>query len=60
MTTHRFDQIKNNHRLILIDKGEIVETGLPNDLYRNKGFFYDLMMEEDGKNLFEQNFKDLK
>lgn len=39
---HRLSTIENADKIIVIDKGEIVESGTHNELIKNKGIYYNL------------------
>ncbi len=43
---HRLSTIKNCDRIVVIDKGKIVEEGSYNDLMEKKGQFYDLAIRQ--------------
>jgi ATP-binding cassette, subfamily B, bacterial len=39
---HRLDTIRNYDKILVLDKGKIIEQGSYDDLYMSKGFFYQL------------------
>lgn len=43
---HRLSTLRNATRLIVIDKGEIAETGTHDELIRKKGIYYGLVMAQ--------------
>ena len=44
--SHRLITIKDCDQIIVINKGEIVEKGKHDDLYTNKGIYYNLMEKQ--------------
>jgi len=46
MIAHRLSTIINADKIIVLDKGKIVEQGNHNDLLVNKGFYFDLWMAQ--------------
>ena len=52
---HRFSTIQNVHKIIVLDKGTIVDTGTPQELSRRKGIYQDLLnyQVEGNKKLLE-------
>jgi ATP-binding cassette subfamily B protein len=43
---HRLSTIRNAHKILVINKGEIVEQGAHNELMEKRGFYYDLFMSQ--------------
>jgi ATP-binding cassette, subfamily B, multidrug efflux pump len=46
---HRISSVKNAHKIIVIDKGEIVEQGTHKELLNNKGYYYSVYQNQCGK-----------
>ncbi|KAJ1771400.1 Canalicular multispecific organic anion transporter 1, partial [Coemansia sp. RSA 1843] len=44
---HRLETIMNSDRIIVMDKGEIVEVGPPDELLQNGGYFSELAKAND-------------
>ena len=47
MVAHRLSTVKNCDRIIVMDKGEIVEIGNYDELMGNKGLFYELCLRQE-------------
>lgn len=43
---HRLSTIRNAHRILVINRGEIVEQGSHDELMARRGFYYDLFMSQ--------------
>jgi len=43
---HRLSTVMNCHRIIVLDKGKVVEDGSPEELMNMKGFFYQLCLRQ--------------
>lgn len=43
MVTHRLSAVKNSTRIVVLKKGEIVESGTPSELEQKKGEYYALL-----------------
>ena len=43
---HRLSTLANADRLIVLDKGKVAETGSHNELLKNKGVYYNLVMAQ--------------
>ena len=43
---HRLSTIRNAHRILVINRGEIVEQGSHDELMAKRGFYYDLFMSQ--------------
>ena len=43
---HRLSTIKNCDRILVLDKGHIIEQGTYKELLKNKGFFYELVEKQ--------------
>ena len=50
---HRLNEIADYDKIIVIDKGKIVEQGSPDELIEGRGVFYD-MVQHTGKNESEE------
>ena len=51
MSSHRIDSIRHLDRLIVIDKGRIVENGRHEELLRQRGIYYSLYTENNGHSM---------
>ncbi|KAL0879462.1 hypothetical protein ABMA27_003213 [Loxostege sticticalis] len=47
MVSHRLMTVLNANRIIYIDKGEVIEEGTHEDLLKQKGRYYQLVMENE-------------
>lgn len=47
MTAHRLSTVKNAHRIFVLKKGEIIESGTHDELIKRKGEYYGLYMRQD-------------
>lgn len=52
---HRLQTIRNAHKIIVINEGELIESGTHSELLEHKGFYYDLYTTQ-----FKDLVKDLK
>ncbi len=43
---HRLSTVKNADKIIVLDKGEIVESGTHNKLIEKKGFYFNLVKNQ--------------
>ncbi len=46
LISHRISAVKDSDRIVVMDKGKIVETGRHEELLANKGLYYNLLMDE--------------
>lgn len=46
LVSHRLSTVENSDKIIVIDKGRIVESGTPIDLFQQKGLYYRLYTGE--------------
>ncbi|OFY94936.1 MAG: hypothetical protein A2491_12065 [Bacteroidetes bacterium RIFOXYC12_FULL_35_7] len=46
VVAHRLSTVKNAHRIIVLDKGKIVETGSHTELTEKKGAYYELIKNQ--------------
>ncbi len=46
VVAHRLSTVKNAHRIVVLDKGEIVENGTHNELIKLKGHYYKLVKNQ--------------
>lgn len=47
IVTHRLSAIKNANKVIVMDNGNIVEYGTPNELFDKKGWYYEQYIRQD-------------
>ncbi|XP_063831950.1 multidrug resistance protein homolog 49 [Ostrinia nubilalis] len=47
MVSHRLATVLNANRIVFIDKGEVIEEGTHDDLLKQKGRYYQLVMENE-------------
>lgn len=52
---HRLSTIKNSDLIIVMDHGDIIETGTHHQLLKNKGFYYSLYHSQFQNELDEEN-----
>ena len=62
MIAHRLSTLRNANKIVVVDKGEIIECGRPEDLLAQKGKYYKLvqiqsMGEQLQKQKAEENFE---
>ncbi|MGE7919156.1 ABC transporter ATP-binding protein [Viridibacillus sp. NPDC093762] len=50
LVAHRLATIRNASKILVLDNGEIVEFGTPNELINNKGAYYDLLSKQVSTN----------
>ncbi len=63
IVAHRLSTIRNADRILVIDKGRIIEQGSHEELIRQKGHYYDLYANqflEEGESQMLQNHKKTK
>lgn len=48
IAAHRLNTIINSDRILVLNKGKIVESGTYDILIQNKGFFYKMLYDRDG------------
>ena len=46
IVSHRISTIRNAEKIIVINQGEIVESGTHDSLLENKGFYYDMYQQQ--------------
>ncbi|MGK9267677.1 peptidase domain-containing ABC transporter [Bacillus inaquosorum] len=47
--SHRLSGIKNADQIVVLDKGEIIEQGMHQELIEKKGFYYEMWMKQAEK-----------
>ena len=62
MIAHRLSTLRNANKIVVVDKGEIIECGSPEELLAKKGKYYKLvqiqsMGEQLQKQKAEENFE---
>ena len=62
MIAHRLSTLRNANKIIVVDKGEVIEFGPPEELMKLKGKYYKLiqiqsMGEQLQKQKQEENFE---
>jgi ATP-binding cassette subfamily B protein len=46
---HRLSTVRNAHRIIVLHRGQIIETGDHGELMKRKGFYYKLHQLQNGR-----------
>ena len=49
IVSHRVSCVKNAHRIIVLEKGSIIQDGTHNDLIKNEGFYKDLYSKQNSE-----------
>ena len=47
MVGHRISSLGNCRKIIALDQGKIIEMGNPEELMQRKGFYYDLVQQQN-------------
>jgi subfamily B ATP-binding cassette protein HlyB/CyaB len=47
LIAHRLSTLRNAHKILVVDKGELVEYGNPEDLMRKKGLYYHIYSQQE-------------
>ena len=45
IVSHRISTLRNCQQIIVVDEGQIIETGTPDELFKNKGLYYQMYMQ---------------
>ncbi len=51
VVAHRLSTVRNAHRIIVLNRGRIIETGDHVELMKRKGFYYQLQQLQNGRSL---------
>lgn len=46
IVSHRISTLRNCQQIIVVDEGQIIETGTPDELFKNKGLYYQMYMQQ--------------
>ena len=60
IVSHRISTIRNAEKIIVINQGEIVESGTHDSLLENKGFYYDMYQQQLSEENSEEKLNDSK